>query len=81
MSDVARTPRPGLGDLSGSAIGAGFLAVLVSYAGPLLIYLSAAEAMGVSKDSFSSWVFAIAIAEGISSIGLSLWYRMPLAMA
>ena len=81
MSDVAHSPRPGLGDLSGSAIGAGFLDVLVSYAGPLLIYLSAAEAMGVSRDSFSSWVFAISIAAGISSIGLSLWYRMPLAMA
>ena len=81
MSDVTHSARPGLGDLSGSAIGAGFLAVLVSYAGPLLIYLSAAEAMGVSKNSFSSWVFAISLAAGISSIGLSLWYRMPLAMA
>ena len=36
MSDVAHTPKAVLGDLSGSAIGAGFLAVLVSYADPCL---------------------------------------------
>jgi len=70
-----------LRDISGSAIGAGFLAVLVSYSGPLLIYLSAAEAIGVSKGVFSSWVFAISVAAGLSSIGLSLWFRVPVAMA
>ena len=70
-----------MSDISGSAIGAGFLAVLVSYAGPLLIYLSAAEAMGVGKETFSSWVFAISVAAGVSSIGLSLWFRVPVAMA
>jgi len=70
-----------LRDVSGSAIGAGFLAVIVSYTGPLLIYLSAAEAMGLPKEIFSSWVFAISVAAGVSSIGLSLWFRMPIAMA
>ena len=70
-----------ISDISGSAIGAGFLAVLVSYAGPLLIYLSAADAMGVSTAAFSSWVFAISVAAGLSSIGLSLWFRVPVAMA
>ena len=79
MSDVSGYRGLCLGDISGSAIGAGFLAVLVSYAGPLLIYLSAAEAMGISKDGFVSWVFAISVAAGLSSIGLSLWF--PVAMA
>ncbi len=81
MSETAGYQGLRLNDISGSAIGAGFLAVLVSYAGPLLIYLSAAEAMGVSKDGFSSWVFAISVAAGLSSIGLSLWFRVPVAMA
>lgn len=70
-----------LRDVSGSAIGAGFLAVLVSYSGPLLIYLSAAEAMDISKPAFTSWVFAISVAAGLSSIGLSLRFRVPIAMA
>lgn len=81
MSEAAGYKGLHLNDISGSAIGAGFLAVLVSYAGPLLIYLSAAEAMGISKDEFSSWVFAISVAAGLSSIGLSLWFRVPIAMA
>lgn len=81
MSDAAGHQGLRLSDVSGSAIGAGFLAVLVSYAGPLLIYLSAAEAMGFSKEGFSSWVFAISVAAGLSSIGLSLWFRVPVAMA
>ena len=81
MSDAAGYRGLRLSDVSGSAIGAGFLAVLVSYAGPLLIYLSASEAMGIDKEGFSSWVFAISIAAGVSSIGLSLWFRVPVAMA
>lgn len=81
MSDVAENQALRLRDISGSAIGAGFLAVLVSYAGPLLIYLSAAEAMGVGTESFSSWLFAISVSAGVSSIGLSLWFRVPVAMA
>jgi benzoate membrane transport protein len=68
-------------DISGSAIGAGFLAVLVSYAGPLLIYLSAAEAMDISRPAFTSWVFAISVSAGSSSIALSLWFRVPISMA
>lgn len=59
-------------DVSGYAIGADFLVVLVSYAGPLLIYMSAADSVGISNEGFSSWVFAISVAAGLSSIGLSL---------
>ncbi len=81
MSDAAEYPGLRLSDISGSAIGAGFLAVLVSYSGPLLIYLSAAEAMGISQSVFTSWIFAISVAAGLSSIGLSLWFRVPVAMA
>lgn len=60
---------------------AGFLVVLVSYAGPLLVYLQASPAMGVSAAEFSSWVFAISITAGLTSIGLSLWTRAPVVTA
>lgn len=62
-------------------ISAGFLVVLVSYAGPLLIYLQAANAMGASAAEFSSWVFAISVGAGIASIVLSVWTRVPVATA
>lgn len=68
-------------DASPSAVGAGFLAMLVSCAGPLLVYLQAARAMGVSEEAFSSWVFAIWMAAGLASIGLSLATRAPILVA
>lgn len=60
---------------------AGFLVVLVCYAGPLLIYQQAAHAMGVSAAEFSSWIFAISIAAGVTCIVLSFWMRAPIATA
>lgn len=62
-------------------LSAGFLVVLVSYAGPMLIYLQAAHAMGVSEADFSSWVFAISLAAGVTSIVLSVWSRAPVVTA
>ncbi len=62
-------------------ISAGFLVMLVSYAGPLLIYLQAAHAMGADAAEFSSWVFAISVTAGVSSILLSWLTRAPVATA
>ena len=55
--------------------------MLISYSGPLLIYLQASEAMGVPHYVFSSWVFAISMGAGLSCIFLSLWLRAPVALA
>lgn len=68
-------------DASMSAIVAGFLAVLVSNAGPLLVFLQSARAMGVSEAAFSGWVAAISAAAGAASIVLSLALRMPILIA
>lgn len=81
MSDKSSRQPALLRDASATAVGAGFLAVMVSYSGPLLVYLSAAETMGVSTQTVISWVFAISLGAGLSSIFLSLWMRMPVAMA
>ncbi|MGF1552301.1 MAG: benzoate/H(+) symporter BenE family transporter [Paracoccaceae bacterium] len=80
--EAAPAPRASvLADLSPSAIAAGFLVVLVSYSGPLLIFLQAARAMEVPPETFSSWVFAISMAAGVSSIALSLALRAPIVTA
>lgn len=81
MSEAGTPRRPIWQDISSTAVGAGFLAVMVSYSGPLLVYLSASEAMEISTSMFVSWVFAISIAAGLSSIFLSLWLRVPISMA
>jgi benzoate membrane transport protein len=57
---------------------AGFIVVLVGYTGPLLIVLQAASNAGLTQAETSSWVWAIAIGNGVTTIIMSLWYRQPL---
>lgn len=70
-----------LGDWSISAVAAGFLAVLVSYSGPLVIFYQAAQAGHMSNDMFASWVWAISIGAGLSGIYLSWKLRIPVITA
>lgn len=68
-------------DISLSAIVAGLIAVIVSYAGPLVIVFQAASAAGLSHDVVSSWIGAISIGSGVAAIVLSLAYRAPVITA
>jgi len=68
-------------DLSISAVTAGFLAVLISYSGPLVIFFQAAQSAGISAGMISSWVWAISIGAALSGILLSLWLRVPVVTA
>ncbi len=64
-----------------SHIVAGFIAVLVGYTSSAVIIFQAAEAAGASPDEISSWLWALGIGMGITSIGLSLRYRSPILIA
>jgi benzoate membrane transport protein len=68
-------------DMSVSAVLAGFVAVVVSYSGPLVIVLAAASAGRLDSAQTSSWVWAISIGSGLTCIGLSLRTRMPVITA
>jgi benzoate membrane transport protein len=68
-------------DWSLSAVTAGFLAVLVSYSGPLLIFYQAAQAGHMSNDMFASWVWGISIGAALSGIYLSWKLRIPVVTA
>lgn len=68
-------------DLSFSAVAAGFLAVLISYAGPLVIFFQAAQAAQVSPEVTASWVWAISVGAGLTGIVLSLWLKAPVITA
>ena len=68
-------------DVSVSAVLAGFVAVVVSYSGPLVIVLAAASAGRLDSAQTSSWVWAISIGSGLTCIGLSLRTRMPVITA
>ncbi|MFC0252554.1 benzoate/H(+) symporter BenE family transporter [Massilia consociata] len=63
------------------AIVAGFLAVLVSFSGPLAIFYQAAEAGQVSATMFASWVWGISIGAGVAGIYLSWRLKAPVITA
>lgn len=67
--------------LSVSAIVAGFVAVAISYAGPLLVVLQAARAAGLSTELTGSWVWAISVGSGVACILGSLVTRQPVMIA
>lgn len=68
-------------DTSLSAIIVGFIATMVSYAGPLLIVFQAAKVAHLSDALLSSWIWAISFGSGITCILLSLWFKAPVITA
>lgn len=68
-------------DLSLPAVVAGFITVLVGFASSAVIVFQAAQAMGAEQAEIASWMWALGIGMGVTCIGLSLRYRMPVVTA
>lgn len=68
-------------DVSASALVAGFLSALINFAGPFLIVLEATRAAGLDEAQTASWVWALSIGNGVCSIVLSLFTRIPVIVA
>jgi benzoate membrane transport protein len=60
---------------------AGFVAVLVGYASSAAIIWQAAAAAGATPAQIAGWMTALGLGMGVSTIALSLWYRMPVLTA
>ncbi|WP_286959065.1 benzoate/H(+) symporter BenE family transporter [Arsenicicoccus sp. UBA7492] len=81
MTTATRT-RPDLRrDASLSAVLAGFVAVAISYASPLLVVLEAARAGGLSPQLTASWVWAISVGSGLVCLVTSWWTKQPVMVA
>ena len=78
MANVIHTLKD---DWSISATVAGFLAVLISYAGPLIIFFQAAQAAQVSETMMASWIWGVSIGAAVSGIYLSIKYKTPIITA
>ena len=70
-----------LRDWSLTAWMTGFLAVLISYSGPMVIFIQAAHVGGISDEMLSSWIWAISIGAGLSGIILSVLLKAPIITA
>jgi benzoate membrane transport protein len=68
-------------DLSLSAVIAGFVAVLVGFTSSVVIVFQAAAALGATPEQTTSWIWALGLGMGLTSIGLSLRYRQPVLTA
>jgi benzoate membrane transport protein len=64
-----------------SHITAGFVAVLVGFTGSAVIVFQAAESAGATPTEISSWLGALGLGLGCTSIGLSLYYKNPVLTA
>ena len=63
------------------AIAAGFTAVLIGYSSSAVIIFQAAMSAGASVEQFASWMMVLGFGMGITSIGLSWRYKMPIITA
>ncbi len=68
-------------DLSLPAVVAGFVAVLVGFTSSVAIVFAALQALGATPAQSASWMWALGIGMGVTSLALSLWYRMPVLTA
>ncbi len=69
------------GTWSVSAVTAGLLAVIISYAGPLAIFFQAAHAANVGNDVVASWVWSISMGAAVSGLTLSWLLKQPIITA
>ena len=67
--------------LSLSNMTAGFIAVMVGFTSSVAIIFQAATAAGATSLEISSWLLALGVGMAATSIGLSLYYRIPILTA
>lgn len=68
-------------DWSVSATVAGFLAVLISYSGPLIIFFQAAQQAQVPVEMMASWIWGVSIGAAVAGIYLSIKFKVPVITA
>jgi benzoate membrane transport protein len=68
-------------DLSLSAVIAGFVTVLVGFTSSAIIVVQGARAVGATPAQIASWMWALGIGMALTSILLSLRYRVPVVTA
>ncbi len=73
--------RPWWRDLSPPTLVAGFITVLVGFASSAVIVFQAAQAVGADQREIASWMWALGLGMGVTCIGLSLRYRIPVVTA
>ncbi|MBI0327704.1 benzoate/H(+) symporter BenE family transporter [Burkholderia plantarii] len=77
----AAHPARFFADTSVSALVAGFVAMMTGYTSALVLIFQAGRAAHLSDAQISSWIWALSISMGLTTVGLSLRYRTPIVTA
>lgn len=77
----AATPPTSATGLPLTTLVAGFVAVLVGFTSSVVIVFQAAAAFGATPAQATSWIWALGLGMGLTSLGLSWHYRMPVLTA
>ncbi|WP_246795590.1 benzoate/H(+) symporter BenE family transporter [Burkholderia perseverans] len=77
----AASPSRFFADTSVSALVAGFVAMMTGYTSALVLMFQAGRAAHLSDAQISSWIWALSISMGLTTVGLSLRYRAPIVTA
>ncbi len=64
-----------------SHVSSGFIAILIGYSSSVAIIFQAATAAGAGSELINSWLLALGLGMGLSSIGLSLYFKSPVLIA
>ena len=64
-------------DFSLSALSAGLVAVLVGFTSSAVIVFQAAQTLQATAGEIASWMWALGLGMELTSIGLSLRFRVP----
>ncbi|MCL1123042.1 benzoate/H(+) symporter BenE family transporter [Shewanella surugensis] len=59
----------------------GAVTVIVAYASSAVIVFNAAHVVGASAAEITSWIWALGLGMGLSTLALSLYYKVPLLTA
>lgn len=70
-----------LNSLKLSHLAAGAIVVLVGYTSSVAIIFQAIEAVGATQAQANSWQVALGLGMGLTTLALSLWFRMPILTA
>jgi len=70
-----------LKDVSLSAVVAGCISVLVGFTSSVAIVFQAAQSLGATPEQITSWIWALGIGTGVTTIAVTLWYRQPVLIA
>jgi len=78
---MSRPDAPKLSDLSVSTMVAGLIAMLTGYTSSLVLMIQAGQAAHLTDAQVASWIWALSIGMGVTTLGLSLAVRVPVVVA